>query len=397
MGKMLKGGKEKMKKYNKKGKKQEGRVLKFLETVILTILIISFAVLIYCIYVSLGIDDSAKSSGDYETKKLSAEIEKKTEVTESDISEMIERVNKSIVGISKIKNKGSTIFMEDSVSDLGLGTGFIVSENGYIVTNAHVSGNKYSNCYVTLENGKSYTADVVWADADVDISVIKINVGGLECLELGDSDNIKIAQKVYAIGNPIGFEFQRSVTSGIISGLDRTLKLEENEEDYYMEDLIQTDATINPGNSGGPLIDDTGKVIGINSVKITSAEGIGFALPINIIKPIVEKLKTTGEYKTATLGVFAYDKNVIPYINQDLGISQNLDSGIYIAEIVKNSPASNAGLKEGDVILKIDEKELKKMSELRAYIYSKSPGDKVTIEYLRNNKKLQVEVVLVKK
>ncbi len=397
MGKMLKGGKEKMKKYNKKGKKQEGRVLKFLETVILTILIISFAVLIYCIYVSLGIDDSSKSSGDYETKKLSAEIEKKTEVTESDISEMIEKVNKSIVGISKIKNKGSTIFMEDSVSDLGLGTGFIVSENGYIVTNAHVSGNKYSNCYVTLENGKSYTADVVWADVDVDISVIKINVGGLECMELGDSDNIKIAQKVYAIGNPIGFEFQRSVTSGIISGLDRTLKLEENEEDYYMEDLIQTDATINPGNSGGPLIDDTGKVIGINSVKITSAEGIGFALPINIIKPIVEKLKTTGEYKTATLGVFAYDKNVIPYINQDLGISQNLDSGIYIAEIVKNSPASNAGLKEGDVILKIDEKELKKMSELRTYIYSKSPGDKVTIEYLRNNKKLQVEVVLVKK
>lgn len=384
-----------MTKYNKSEKRQEGVVLKTLEIVILTILIASFIVLIYCIYISLNIGGTSQNSEEYEIKKLSKEIENNEE--EKNISDMIEEVNKSIVGISKIKNKGNTIFMENAVSNLGLGTGFIVSENGYIVTNEHVSGDKYSTCYVTLENGKSYTAEVVWADSDIDISIIKINISGLKYLELGDSESIKIAQKVYAIGNPIGFEFQRSVTSGIISGLDRTLKIEDEESSYYMEDLIQTDATINPGNSGGPLIDDNGKVIGINSVKITSAEGIGFASPINIIKPIVEKLKETGEYKTATLGVFAYDKNIIPYINQDIGTSQILEAGIYIVQIVNKSPAEKYGLKEGDIILKIDDTELQKMSQLREYIYSKAPGDKVKIEYLRNNRKIQVEIILARK
>lgn len=384
-----------MKKYNKSEKRQEGMVLKALEIVILTILIVSFVVLIYCIYMSLNIEDISKNGEEYEAKKLSKEVESNDE--EESVSDMIESVNKSVVGISKIKNKGNSIFIENSVDNLGLGTGFIVSENGYIVTNEHVSGDKYSTCYVTLENGKSYTAEVVWADSDIDISIIKINVSGLEYLELGDSETIKIAQKVYAIGNPIGFEFQRSVTSGIISGLDRTLKIEDEESSYYMEDLIQTDATINPGNSGGPLIDTNGKVIGINSVKITSAEGIGFASPINIIKPIIEKLKEEGEYKTATLGVFAYDKSIIPYINQDIGANQTLEAGIYVVQVVKKSPAEKYGLKEGDIILKIDDTELQKMSQLREYIYSKAPGDKVTIEYLRNNRKMQVEITLAKK
>ena len=126
----------------------------------------------------------------------------------------------------------------------------IVSENGYIITNKHVAGNKYSSCYVTLENGKMYTGNVVWADSDLDLAIIKINAKGLNYMSLADSDNIKVGQSVYAIGNPIGFEFQRSVTSGIISGINRTIKIEDNNNSVYMEDLIQTDATINPGNSG---------------------------------------------------------------------------------------------------------------------------------------------------
>ena len=144
--------------------------------------------------------------------------------------------------------------MSDGVESLGLGTGFIVSDDGYILTNEHVSGSKYSSCYVTLEDGKTYTGSVVWSDNDIDISIVKISANNLHFLELGDSNNLKIAQSVYAIGNPIGSEFQRTVTAGIISGLNRTIKLEENNNTSYMEDLIQTDATINPGNSGGPLI-----------------------------------------------------------------------------------------------------------------------------------------------
>ncbi len=203
------------------------------------------------------------------------------------IADVLEETSKAVVGISKLQEKGNSIFLKDGSTKLGLGTGIIVSENGYIVTNEHVSGSKYSNCYVTLENGKEYLANVVWSDSDLDLSVIKINANNLPYVIFGDSDKIRIGEKVYAIGNPIGFEFRRTVTGGIISAVDRTIKIEENDKVSYMEDLIQTDATINPGNSGGPLINPKGEVIGINSVKIESAESIGFAIPINIIKPII--------------------------------------------------------------------------------------------------------------
>ena len=203
------------------------------------------------------------------------------------IADVLEETSKAVVGISKLQEKGNSIFLKDGSTKLGLGTGIIVSENGYIVTNEHVSGSKYSNCYVTLENGKEYLANVVWSDSDLDLSVIKINANNLPYVIFGDSDKIRIGEKVYAIGNPIGFEFRRTVTAGIISAVDRTIKIEENDKVSYMEDLIQTDATINPGNSGGPLINPKGEVIGINSVKIESAESIGFAIPINIIKPII--------------------------------------------------------------------------------------------------------------
>ena len=132
--------------------------------------------------------------------------------------------------ILKQKNKGNTIFLKEGTSELGLGTGFIVTSEGYIVTNQHVSGDKNSTCYVTLEDGRNYEATVVWADSDIDLSVVKINAKNLEFLKLGDSENIKIAQKVYAIGNPIGYEFQRTVTSGIISGIERTKKKAEKEK-----------------------------------------------------------------------------------------------------------------------------------------------------------------------
>ena len=233
---------------------------------------------------------------------------------DKEIESLIEEATKSIVGISRIKNNGSSIFTKNSADQLGLGTGIIVSENGYIVTNEHVSGEKYNTCYVTLENGKTYNATVLWSDSSLDLSIIKINMKSLSYATLGDSNNIKIGQSVYAIGNPIGFEFQRTVTSGIISAKDRTIKFEEDGQEIYMSDLIQTDAVINPGNSGGPLINTSGQVIGINTIKINSADGMGFAVPINVIKPIIDKYIKNDNFEEATMGIFAYDKEVIPYI-----------------------------------------------------------------------------------
>ena len=375
-------------------KKKKIPFIKTLEIIIVTVLVISFAIMIYCIYLSaVGDKIFAKDDNNmYDAQKTATNAI----AEEVNISEVIEEINHSVVGISKVKNKGNTVFLEDGVESLGLGTGFIVTEDGYIVTNEHVSGSKYSTCYVTLEDGRNYTANVVWSDSDIDLSIVKINLSGLKALILGNSDNIKIAQEVYAIGNPIGFEFQRTVTSGIISALDRTIKIEE-ETTTYMEDLIQTDAGINPGNSGGPLIDKNGKVIGINSVKITSAEGIGFAIPIDYVKPILEKIVKSGEVNSATLGIFAYDKNVIPYINQELNKNYTLENGIYVAYVNTNSPAGKAGIKEGDILLKIDNIELTKMSDLRIYIYSKNPSDEVTLTYKRNNRTQEITVKLGKK
>ena len=367
------------------------KIIKTLEIIAILILIISFIVLAYCVYISFATEKNYAS-------EYTAELTSVTNKTEEkDISTLIENVNNAVVGISRIADKGTTIFLQDGASNLGLGTGFIVSNDGYIVTNQHVSGEKNSTCYVTLESGKTYKASVAWADVDLDLSIIKINVNNLDYLILGDSDKIKIAEQVYAIGNPIGFEFQRTVTSGIISGLNRTIKIEEDGKTSYMEDLIQTDATINPGNSGGPLINKNGEVLGINSVKITSAEGIGFAIPINIIKPIIEQLVSNGEYITPTLGMFAYDKDIVPYINQELTQNIKLDTGIYVADVIRNSPAERSGMKRGDILLEIDGIKLEKMSELRTYIYSKKVGEKVNIKYIRGNKEYQISITLAKK
>ena len=234
---------------------------------------------------------------------------------------------------------------------------------------------------------------VVWSDSDLDVAIVKINIQGLKKISFGDSDKIKIAQKVYAIGNPIGVEFQRTVTGGIVSGINRTIKLDDNGKSVYMEDLIQTDATINPGNSGGPLINENGEIIAINSIKITSAEGIGFSIPINIIKPVIEQIIEKGSFEEASLGIFAYDKEVIPYLENGL----SFDKGIYIAQIDISGSAKKSGLKIGDIITQIDGQTVNKMSEIRKYIYGKQPHDNVKLTILRKNKQMEVEITLGKK
>lgn len=196
-------------------------------------------------------------------------------------------------------------------------------------------------------------------------------------------------------GNPIGFEFRRTVTSGIISAKNRTIKIEEAEKSSYMTDLIQTDATINPGNSGGPLIYPNGQVIGVNTVKISSAEGIGFAIPTNIIKPIIESFKNTENFTEATIGIYAYDTEVIPYLNESL--QTNFEKGIYVAQIIKNGSCDKTELKEGDIITSIDNISLNSMNDLRQYIYTKQPKDEVVIKVSRGKINKEIKIILQKK
>ena len=377
-----------MEEYLKKQKRR--RIKNYFVGTFISILLVIIIALLYLLYQNIYLPNTSIFTPQKVDSTRMLQTVEQVEEENKTITQVIEKVNESIVGISKLKNLGNTIFTQNDASELGLGTGMIVSENGYILTNEHVSGEKYSSCYVTLPSGKSYTASVVWSDSNIDLAIIKINAKNLPYVTFGDSENIKVGEKVYAIGNPIGFEFQRTVTSGIVSAINRTITLEEDGKNSYMEDLIQTDATINPGNSGGPLINASGEVIGVNTVKITSAEGIGFAVPINTVKTIVRKFATEGKFKEATLGIFAYDKNVIPYLNSDL----QLDDGIYVVQVKNNSPAAKAGLRQKDIILSIDGISLEKMCDLRCYIYEKEPGDKVSLQILRNKRKITVEVTL---
>ena len=375
---------KKRKKYTKKSIKK-----KVIITSIILIFLWIFAFYLYITYQNIEVTPS-----NYETTRTKSTIEEQTVESEEEksqtIADMLEETTRKVVGISKLKNTGSSIFSSNSENDLGLGTGVIVSNDGYILSNEHVTGAKYSKCYVTLENGNSYDGTVMWSDSSIDLSITKINAKNLEAVTLGNSEDVRVGESVYAIGNPIGYEFRRTVTSGIISAKNRTIKIEENDQSSYMTDLIQTDATINPGNSGGPLITPNGEVIGINTVKITSAEGIGFAIPIDIVKPIIESFKNTGIFEEAQIGIYAYDKEVIPYLNKSL----SFEKGIYVAQINKNGPADNTELKEGDIITKIDNIELNTMNDLRKYIYTKKPKDEVTLSVTRGKTQKTIKITL---
>lgn len=369
--------------------KRESKLKKFFRIMLLIAVTSASSIFLYKMYLNINISETPRTDESTGTAiRLSAEKNEDT-----DISNILENTIACVVGISKIRNTGEGILDTNATENLNLGTGVIVSDNGYIVTNWHLAGNKYSSCYVTLEDGTVYNGNTVWADSDLDLAIVKIATKGLKYMALGDSEHIRVGDEVYAIGNPIGIEFQRTVTSGIISGLNRTIKIEEKNTSSYMEDLIQTDASINQGNSGGPLINRKGEVIGINSVKIESAEGIGFAVPINIIKPIIESFTSKDEFEEAYLGIFAYDKEVIKYLKNNV----DFEGGIYVVKISKDGPVAKTNIKIGDIITKIDGNNINKMSELRKYIYQKKPGDKVELVINRNNKEYKTEVKLNKK
>ena len=365
----------------------------------------NFSIVFFIICILIGVSyyiyttyQKINITPEYDIKRTESTVELQTvenvEQESKTIANVLEKVSQSVVGISRIKSHSNSIFSSSgSYNELGLGTGIIVSNNGYILSNCHVTGEKLSTCYVTLENGYTYEGSVVWCDVDLDLSITKIDASNLPYATIGNSSDIKSGETVFAIGNPIGYEFRRTITSGIISATNRTLRIEENNKISYMTDLIQTDASINPGNSGGPLITSSGEVIGINTVKITSAEGIGFAVPINVVKPVIEKFVSENKFNEAFLGISAYDKEVIPY----MASTPNFTSGIYVVHISENSPAISSGIQNGDIITSIDNVSINNMIELKEYIYSRVPGDTISINVSRGYITRTFEVILAGK
>ncbi len=269
----------------------------------------------------------------------------------------------------------------------GIGSGFIFDGRGYILTNNHVVDGA-DNIEVTLNDGRKFKAKLVGADPYTDLAVIKIDGKNLPVAPLGDSSKVQIGEWAIAIGNPLGI--QNTVTLGIISALDRTIPRPNGQG--VMRHLIQTDAAINPGNSGGPLINIKGEVIGVNTAIIASAQGIGFAVAINTAKSIINDLITEGKVERAYLGVYIQD--LTKDIAETMGL--NVEKGALITEVVKGSPADKAGLKRGDVIIKVDDTKIDSSGTLQDVIRGKKAGTKVTLTVIRDNKELTIDVTLGK-
>lgn len=294
------------------------------------------------------------------------------------------KVSPAVVGITtKVYNRD--MFNRKVLVGEGVGSGVIFDKAGYIVTNNHVVGTA-KTVIVSLADGQSTEGTVVGRDARTDLAVVKINMENLPVAEFGDSDSLQVGEPAIAIGNPLGLEFQGTVTVGVISSLNRTI----GAEGQSMK-LIQTDAAINPGNSGGALVDADGKVIGINSAKISQegVEGLGFAIPINAARPILQDLITNGKVVRPYLGLYGLDQQMAARFGMQLNAQ-----GIYVYRVVPGGPLDQAGLQHGDVIVKLDGTDVKDFASLQSVMDKHKVGDSVTVDYTRNGMNREATIVL---
>jgi len=306
---------------------------------------------------------------------------------DSPIVEAVKKVMPSVVQINTlmyVKNPISDFFgiPMKPIPEEGLGSGVIIRSDGLILTNNHVIANA-TKVKVTLSDGRKFDGEVIGADPVTDLAVVKVNATGLPAAELGSSSNLQLGEWAIAIGNPYGFS--GTVTLGIVSALDRRVQTSA----YSAGPFIQTDAAINPGNSGGPLVDINGKVIGINTAIIPYAQGIGFAIPIDTAKNILNQLITNHEVVHPYLGI-----DMLPvdqYQLSQMGIKQN--AAVYVAKVLPGSPAEHAGILPGDIILKIDNKEVD-IYTLPNIILSHNVGDVIKVTIFRSGKILTIPVTL---
>lgn len=326
-----------------------------------------------------------------------------TEVT-TDVTKAVEKVSKAVVGITNIQEVSDFWTRQSRETEAGSGSGVIykvVGNKAYIVTNYHVVENA-KQLEVTLADGTKENAELIGSDIWTDLAVVSIPSKNVEAVaEFGDSDVLKQGETVIAIGNPLGLDFYGSVTTGVISGKERSVPVDLNGDGYvdWETEVLQTDATINPGNSGGALVNIAGELVGINSMKIaeSTVEGLGFSIPINTVIPIIEELEQHGEVKRPTMGIGLLDLTDVPafYQKQTLKLPEEVTTGVVVTEVVPGSPADRAGVEQYDVIVEMDGQKIENSIDLRQHLYNETEiGDTLKMKVYRAGKMMELQLKL---
>ena len=343
-----------------------------MKKLIVLILFFSFVTVIFC-----GCDFFASNSN-MTRNSINSNLSSSTYIDASDSKtqeELLKTVSPAVVGISAVAGRSQSI-----------GTGVCIDSKSIILTNNHVVENgNIINLY--LYDGTTCSATLLWRDSSYDLAILQASKP-IPYLKMAKSGDYSAGEEVIAIGTPIALAFKHSATKGIISATNRTIAVDNNFGESTLDNLIQHDASINPGNSGGPLINMKGEVLGINTVKVEDAEGMGFAIPIDTVHPLVKNLSTNGYYETSYMGVFGYDAHL-----KQIG---NGKTGYYVQQVAQNSPAEKLGLQKGDIIKKVDGQRIDGTMSLRTIMYSHNSGDRILVEYERNGEIFSQYVTLEK-
>jgi len=338
------------------------------------------------------------------SRNLTSMITQKVLTEESVVIDVVEKVGPSVVTINIEKEEVSPLNIqfgpfgfifpenpgETQKIKQNIGTGFIISQDGLVVTNKHVVEDTKASYKVIAKDDKIYEVQKIFRDPANDLAILKIDASGLKPVEMGDSDKLKVGQFVITIGTALG-EFKNTVTTGVVSGLGRGITAGSAFEGSAerLDNVIQTDAAINPGNSGGPLLNSAGQVVGINVAIAASGQNIGFAIPINVIKEAIENFNKTGKFERPFVGIR------YRMISRDVALMNDVPQGAYVVEVITNSPADKAGIKAGDIVTKFNDQSLKDENvDLAKLISQKKVGEKITLTIWRDGKEMEKEVIL---
>src|SRR5699024_7118801 len=345
-------------------------------------------------------DDINTTNTDYPTQNLSVDVS-------SQITDVVDDVSPAVVGVNNIQHTNTDDFWDrEEDGELYTGSGVIYKQNGgnaYVITNHHVVEDA-DELEVVLYDDTDVEAELLGSDLFSDLAVLRMDGKNIKkTIERGTSDNIKVGEPAIAIGNPLGHMFAGSVTQGVISGKQRTIPQDFDQDGRaeWQAEVMQTDAAINPGNSGGALINIDGQLIGINSMKINeeAVEGIGFAIPIDSAWPIVQELERTGKVTRPFLGVEIYSLDEVPQSEWEdtLTLPDDVEGGVYVWSVEPLSPAAEGGLDRLDVITELDGKEVMDMIDFRKVLYQeKEVGDTVNVTYYRDGKEEEANIKLGK-